>query len=70
MGVHEARGTLAKAVKDLMLRWSETRAGWDDAQAEEFEKTVLANLPADLRAAASAMDQMSSLLHQARRDCE
>ena len=70
MGMHEARGTLTKAFKVLMLRWAETRAQWDDAQAEQFEKTYLLNLESDLKVAASAMEQMVILVHQVRRDCE
>jgi hypothetical protein len=70
MGVHESRGNLAKALKELMLRWSETRASWDDVRAEQFEGQYLRQLEVDLRAAGSAMDQVSILLHQARRDCE
>ena len=70
MGVHEARGNLAKAFKELMLRWQDARAQWDDAQAEHFEETVLRNLDSDLRTAHSAMESMGALLHQVRRDCE
>jgi len=70
MGVHESRGNLAKAIKELKLRWLETRAGWDDVRAEEFEKQYLDQLEADLRVTASAMDQMAILLSQVRRDCE
>ena len=70
MGMHEARGTLAKSFKELMLRWAETRAAWDDAQAEHFEQTYLLNLESDLKAAASAMEQISVLLNQVKRDCE
>lgn len=70
MGMHEARGTLAKAFKELTLRWQDTRGQWDDAQAEHFEETFIRTLESDLRTAASAMDQMAILLHQARRDCE
>lgn len=70
MGMQEARGTLAKAFKDLTLRWNEARAQWDDAQAEQFEETYLRNLESDLKVAASAMDQLSTVLHQVRRDCE
>ena len=69
MGVHEARGNLAKAYKELMLRWQETRSQWDDAQAEQFEETVLRTLESDLRTANSAMDQMGILLNQVKRDC-
>jgi hypothetical protein len=70
MGMHEARGTLAKAFKELTLRWQDTRGQWDDAQAEQFEENFIRPLESDLRTAASAMDQMAILLHQARRDCE
>jgi hypothetical protein len=52
MGMHEARGTLAKSFKELTNRWRNTRAQWDDAQAEHFEQTYLLNLESDLKAAA------------------
>jgi hypothetical protein len=70
MGVHESRGNLNKAIKELMLRWSEARAAWDDVRAEEFEKQYLQQLEADLKMTGNAMDQMGILLHQVRRDCE
>ena len=70
MGMHEARGTLAKSFKELMNRWMETRVQWDDAQSQQFEQTYLLNLESDLKVAASAMDQMSILITQAKRDCE
>ena len=70
MGMHEARGTLAKAWKDLMNRWLETRAQWDDAQAQHFEQAYLLNLESDLKVAGAAMDQMAVLLQQAKRECE
>jgi hypothetical protein len=70
MGVHEARGTLAKAHKELMLRWADVRANWDDAQSRQFEETYLRNLESDLRVAAAAMDQVGQMLHQVKRDCE
>ena len=70
MGLHEARGTLAKSFKELMLRWADVRANWDDAQARAFEETYLRNLEADLRVAGAAMDQAAQLLNQVRRDCE
>jgi len=70
MGMQEARGTLAKAFKELTLRWNEARAQWDDVQAEQFETTFLTNLESDLKVTGSAMEQMAVLLHQVRRDCE
>ena len=70
MGVHESRGNLNKAMKELMNRWAETRQGWDDVRAVEFEKKYLEQLESDMRVAGSAMDQMAILLQQVRRDCE
>lgn len=69
MGVHEGRGQLTRALAELMLRWNETKVSWDDANSRHFEKTVLEPLELDLRSALSAMDHMSQLLGQIRRDC-
>jgi hypothetical protein len=70
MGLHEARGNLAKAYKDLMLKWGETKATWDDAQSRQFEEQYLRELASNLRVAGSAIDQMGTLVHQVKRDCE
>ena len=70
MSVHEARGTLSKAMKELMTRWADVKGNWDDVQSRQFEETYLRNLESDLRVAASAMDQIAQVLHQVRRDCE
>ncbi len=70
MGCQEGRGALARAMKDLMLRWAETRSQWDDVNARRFEQERLLSLEQDLRAAVGAMDTMAILLQQIRRDCE
>ena len=70
MGVYEGRGQLGKGMKELMNAWLETRAVWKDANAERFEKKHLHPLEMDMRAATSAMDVMSQLISQIKRDCE
>ena len=70
MGVHEGMGHLAKAMKELTLRWNETKLNWDDANSREFEKKFLEPIERDLRVAIGSMDQMAVLLHQIYRDCE
>jgi hypothetical protein len=70
MGVHEGKGTLSRAMKDLMSRWQEARSNWDDANARRFEGERLRSLEQDLKSAVGAMDSMSILLQQIRRDCE
>jgi hypothetical protein len=70
MGVHEGRGALARAIKDLMNRWQETRSEWDDSVAKRFEEQRLIALQQDLKSAVGAMDTMLVLLQQVRRECE
>jgi hypothetical protein len=70
MGVHEGRGQLNRGIKDLMMRWAETKSNWHDAQAAKFEEKFLFTLEQDLRSAFSAMDQMAVLIAQAKNDCE
>ena len=38
MGVHEGRGNLNRALKDLTHRWQECKGSWDDAASEAFER--------------------------------
>jgi hypothetical protein len=70
MGVYEGRGQLAKAIKNLMHRWQETRSSWNDAAAVQFEKKFIEPIEIDLRNAGGAMDHMATVLTQVRRDCE
>lgn len=70
MGVNEGRGALARAVKDLLLRWQDARNVWNDVNAKRFEEERLIPLQQDLKAAVSAMDSMAVLIQQVRHDCE
>lgn len=70
MGVYEGRGQLGKGMKELLAAWMETRQSWKDQNADRFEKKHVQPLEMDLRAAVGAMDTMSQLLAQIKRDCE
>lgn len=70
MGVYEGRGQLSKAMKNLLLRWVETKSNWDDAASKHFEEKFLTPLELDLKNAASAMDHMAGVLSNVRRDCQ
>lgn len=70
MGVYEARGQLAKSIKDLEARWADTKMDWDDVVSQRFEERFLAPLDVDLRNATAAMDHVAQLLAQVRRDCQ
>jgi hypothetical protein len=70
MGLQESRGKLSRSLQDLTALWVSTRVHWSDANAEAFEEKYLKPLEMDVRVAASAMDEMASLLTKIRRDCE
>jgi hypothetical protein len=70
MGVYEARGQLAKAMKELIMRWNEAKMDWDDVSAKQFEANVLEPLQMDAKNAAAAMDSAADVLQQVRRECE
>jgi hypothetical protein len=53
-----------------MNLWSNTKLTWNDVNSEKFEETFLRPLELDMRNAAGAMDQMSALLSQLKRECE
>ena len=70
MGLYEGRGNLNKGLKDLLIKWQQTREDWDDAVADEFEKIYLEPLQQALRSASSAMDQMAQVMSNVDRDCK
>ncbi len=69
MGIYEGTGQLAKAVRELLRRWEETKMSWEDAQARQFEEKYLVPVQMHARQAAGAMAQMSALLDQIRTEC-
>jgi hypothetical protein len=69
MGVHEGRGMLARSVKELMLRWADTKAEWHDSVAQKFEEQYLQPAEREMRTATGAMDIMAQMLQQVKNDC-
>lgn len=69
MSLYEAQGNIAKATKDLLTKWQQTKMSWQDEQAERFEEEVLRPLDRDQRAAGEGISTMNQLVQQARRDC-
>lgn len=61
---------MSRTMKDLALRWSETRSLWKDATAEKFGEKYIARWERDYRSSMGAMESMSAYLNQVRRECE
>ena len=70
MGVYEGRGQIAKSMKDLMQRWSETQHDWNDAMSEQVEKGCLIPLEMDVRNALGAMEHIAQVLQQIKSECQ
>jgi hypothetical protein len=70
MDTNTNRARLAALTKDLLLRWEETRAHWQDAKAAEFEREYIEELITSVDAAVAAADKLGPMLRQIRSDCE
>jgi hypothetical protein len=70
MGVHEGKGTLAKALKTLENKWLEAKFSWNDQQTREFEERFMVPLQIELRSAVGAMDTVGSLVSRIHSECE
>lgn len=70
MPVQDAMGNMARAMKDLGVRWTEVRSTWKDARAQEFEKKYVQIWERDFRSSLGQLEGMATYLGQMRRDCE
>ena len=70
MRVSTGHGTLRRARKELLARWSETKLAWRDENRAQFEAQFLKPLLARLRTAERAIAHMDSVLARIHEDCE
>lgn len=61
---------LLAATRALSVKWSETREGWSDAKAEEFEKRFMTELWATIDRAVPVFDDLDKIVTRVRIDCE
>ncbi len=69
MSLSVGRAKLVQGLKELTVRWERARAHWDDAMADDIEKTVIDPLEPRVRATVSAMEKMNETLARAKREC-
>jgi hypothetical protein len=70
MNIRGSASNLAQAMKDLMMKWEQTRESWRDAKSEEFHAHYLEHLPGHIARAMAAMEELDGLLRKVRKDCE
>ena len=69
MDITTYRAKLHNQLKELRARWQEVRDAWDDPVRKEFEEGHWVALEARVLAALRAMDQLATVMTQARHDC-
>jgi hypothetical protein len=69
MGMTEGRASLRKAVKELMMHWSEAKSQWNDSNAHSFEERFIVQFAQDAKQAVSGMDAMAQVLQKIKQDC-
>ncbi len=70
MNIRGSASNLAQAMKDIMIKWEQTRESWRDSKSEEFQSHYLEHLPAHIARAMAAMEELDGLLRKVRKDCE
>lgn len=69
MSASSGSAKLKRAMKDLKISWEETLLYWHDENSRQFDEVFMAPLLTALRNAEQAMDRLSAVLNQCRRDC-
>lgn len=70
MSVRASAGSVAQALKELMIQWQETKSYWTDTKSISFEKTYLEELPGVVVRTALAMEEIDGLLGKVHADCD
>ena len=69
MSLASSRNRLSAALKELLARWEQARAQWDDPMSQDFEQHYLALLEPKLRNTLTAMEKLEAILARARHEC-
>jgi hypothetical protein len=69
MNLVTAAAELGQGLKIVREVWEETRTGWQDIVAEEFDKRHWTPLADQVVSAAEAMDRLAPVLARMYREC-
>jgi uncharacterized protein YukE len=59
---------LQKATARLKEQWSEVKTHWNDKASQDFEKTCLQPIPAQIALISAAIHKLADILAQAEKD--
>ena len=61
---------LTHALKDVRMRWDDTKEQWKDSVRENFEKNHLSPMQDAAALAARGMDDLAEVMGRMKRECE
>ncbi len=70
MSVSVSKTRLAAITRELSNQWQLTKAYWNDAKSQEFEREYIELLTSNVEKAVTVMDDLEKLLTKIRNDCE
>jgi hypothetical protein len=70
MSAKESAGNLVQALKELNLKWGETKAHWHDFKTQQFEHDYLEEIPDHVQRTMSVMQEIDALIKRVRSECE
>jgi hypothetical protein len=70
MSMSATKMRLTSLTKELLLKWDQTKDGWQDTKSQEFESKYIDELVAGVDKAASVIDQLDKIVGKVRSDCE
>jgi hypothetical protein len=70
MNLSGSKALLTDSTRELLTRWHQTRASWNDRKAREFEETWIDGLAETLSHAVRVIDELEKLLGKVHADCE
>lgn len=66
--VHAGANRLKHTIRDLLDRWEDTRAVWNDAVRRDFEERQIRPLETSVNSAINGMQEISEVLARLRAD--
>ncbi len=70
MSAKESGANLVQALKELSLKWQETKVHWRDVKMQQFEREYLEDLPDHVQRTMAVMQEIDLFLKKVRNDCE
>ena len=70
MSLKASKAKLARATRDITMRWEQTRTSWRDQKAQQFERQFIAPLPDSISTAVVIIDELDQVLNKIKKSCE